>query len=47
MEHADVQRASALAAMAEPGDWTEVTDHDDLAGRPRYLVARRTPAAPA
>jgi release factor glutamine methyltransferase len=41
MEHADVQRAGSLAAMADHGGWDDVVDHDDLAGRPRYLVARR------
>jgi release factor glutamine methyltransferase len=40
MEHADVQRAAALALLI--GDrWVEVTDHRDLAGRDRYVTARR------
>jgi release factor glutamine methyltransferase len=47
MEHADVQGGEVLAAMAEHGGWDDVADHDDLAGRPRYLVARRTDARPA
>ena len=42
MEHADVQRAGVLAAVAAHGGWTEIADHDDLAGRPRYLTARRS-----
>jgi release factor glutamine methyltransferase len=41
MEHADVQRLGVLAAAAAHGGWSEVSDHDDLAGRPRYLTARR------
>ena len=39
MEHADVQRAEVLRAVADHGGWAGATDHDDLAGRPRYLVA--------
>jgi release factor glutamine methyltransferase len=44
MEHADVQRPEVVAAVAAQPGWTEVADHDDLAGRPRYLMARRLPA---
>jgi release factor glutamine methyltransferase len=47
MEHADVQRAEALAAIADHGGWDDVADHDDLAGRPRYLVATRIGSGPA
>ncbi|MDQ6935738.1 MAG: peptide chain release factor N(5)-glutamine methyltransferase [Actinomycetota bacterium] len=39
-EHADVQGESAPALFAELGRWTDVRDHRDLAGRPRYLTAR-------
>jgi release factor glutamine methyltransferase len=39
-EHADVQGASAPAVFAATGRWTEVRDHPDLAGRPRFLTAR-------
>jgi release factor glutamine methyltransferase len=39
-EHADVQGESAPAVFAATGRWTDVRDHPDLAGRPRYLTAR-------
>jgi len=39
-EHADVQGESAPAVFAGAGRWHDVTDHRDLAGRPRYLTAR-------
>jgi release factor glutamine methyltransferase len=39
-EHADVQGESAPAVFAATGRWTDVRDHRDLAGRPRYLTAR-------
>lgn len=39
-EHADVQGEAAPAVFARAGRWREVVDHEDLAGRPRYLVAR-------
>lgn len=38
-EHADAQGESAPAVFA--GRWADVRDHDDLAGRPRFLTARR------
>jgi release factor glutamine methyltransferase len=41
VEHADVQGESAPAVFAATGEWTEVRDHRDLAGRPRFLTARR------
>lgn len=41
VEHADVQGESAPAVFAATGRWEEVRDHRDLAGRPRYLTARR------
>jgi release factor glutamine methyltransferase len=47
MEHADVQGDRLLAALgsressAPAGAWTEVADHPDLAGRPRFVTARR------
>ena len=40
-EHADIQEVSALTLFAETGRWLDVADHPDLAGRPRYLTARR------
>jgi len=39
-EHADVQGETAPAVFAGAGRWQDVTDHRDLAGRPRYLTAR-------
>ena len=39
-EHADVQGASAPAVFAATGRWSDVRDHRDLAGRPRFLTAR-------
>ena len=41
MEHADTQGSSLPAALRRTGAWTDVTDHDDLAGRPRVTTARR------
>ncbi|MBA2774930.1 MAG: peptide chain release factor N(5)-glutamine methyltransferase [Nocardioidaceae bacterium] len=40
-EHADVQGSSAPEIFAASGLWSEARDHTDLAGRPRYVVARR------
>jgi release factor glutamine methyltransferase len=39
-EHADLQGESAPAVFASAGRWSDVRDHRDLAGRPRYLTAR-------
>ncbi len=39
-EHADLQGESAPAVFAATGRWSDVRDHLDLAGRPRYLTAR-------
>ena len=39
-EHADVQGESAARVFAASGRWTEVRDHQDLAGRARYVTAR-------
>ncbi|WP_435742186.1 peptide chain release factor N(5)-glutamine methyltransferase [Nocardioides sp. SYSU DS0663] len=39
-EHAEVQAESAPAVFAATGRWTEVRDHRDLAGRPRFVTAR-------
>ena len=41
VEHADLQGESAPAVFAGTGRWTDVADHRDLAGRDRYLTARR------
>jgi release factor glutamine methyltransferase len=40
-EHADLQGESAPAVFAATGRWSDVRDHRDLAGRPRYLTATR------
>jgi len=39
-EHADVQGSSAPAVFSRTGRWSDVRDHPDLAGRPRYTTAR-------
>jgi release factor glutamine methyltransferase len=41
-EHADVQGESAPAVFTGTGRWSEVRDHRDLAGRPRFTTARLT-----
>ncbi len=41
-EHADQQGESAPAVFTASGRWSEVRDHQDLAGRPRFVTARRT-----
>jgi release factor glutamine methyltransferase len=43
VEHADLQGESAPAIFATTGRWRDVRDHRDLAGRPRFVTARRTP----
>ena len=43
VEHADLQGESAPAVFTASGAWGEVADFPDLAGRPRYLTARRPP----
>ena len=40
-EHADMQGVSAPALFEQSARWCDVTDHQDLTGRPRYLAARR------
>ncbi|MEU4195651.1 peptide chain release factor N(5)-glutamine methyltransferase [Kribbella sp. NPDC026611] len=40
-EHADVQGESAPAVFAATGLFTEVRDHQDLAGRNRFATGRR------
>jgi len=39
-EHAEVQAESAPAVFATSGRWSDVRDHRDLAGRPRFVTAR-------
>jgi release factor glutamine methyltransferase len=42
-EHADTQGEAARAVFARAGHWVQVRDHLDLAGRPRFVSARRAP----
>ncbi|WP_299441203.1 peptide chain release factor N(5)-glutamine methyltransferase [uncultured Phycicoccus sp.] len=42
MEHADTQGSTLPAALEAAGGWTDVRDHEDLAGRPRATTAVRT-----
>ncbi len=39
-EHADLQGESAPEVFVAAGGWTEVRDHRDLSGRPRFVTAR-------
>lgn len=39
-EHADEQGTAAPAVFAATGRWSDVLDHLDLAGRPRFTTAR-------
>jgi release factor glutamine methyltransferase len=41
VEHGDLQGESAPGVFVDAGRWIDVADHVDLAGRDRYLVARR------
>ena len=41
VEHADRQGGALPALVRGHGGFTEVADHPDLAGRPRYTTARR------
>ncbi|MGL5851738.1 MAG: peptide chain release factor N(5)-glutamine methyltransferase [Phycicoccus sp.] len=41
MEHADTQGDALPDALRAAGEWADVADHDDLAGRPRAVVAVR------
>ncbi|MGZ4569169.1 MAG: peptide chain release factor N(5)-glutamine methyltransferase [Blastococcus sp.] len=43
IEHADAQGSALPALVHAAGGWTEVADHPDLAGRPRFTTARRAP----
>ena len=41
IEHADQQGEALPALVRASGGWTDVADHRDLAGRPRFTTARR------
>jgi len=43
VEHADVQGEAVPAVLTATTHWTEVRDHRDLAGRPRFTTARLAP----
>lgn len=45
VEHADLQGRSGPAIFSAARRWTGVQDHQDLAGRDRYLTATRTTTA--
>jgi release factor glutamine methyltransferase len=42
IEHADQQGSALPALVRAHGGFTDVSDHADLAGRPRFTTARRT-----
>lgn len=42
MEHADTQGEVLPDRLRTTGRWTDLEDHVDLTGRPRYLTARRS-----
>jgi release factor glutamine methyltransferase len=41
VEHDDSHGEAVPALLRAAGGWTDVTDHRDLAGRPRFATARR------
>ncbi len=45
VEHSDRQGRTAPALLEELGGWVEVADHQDPAGRDRYVTARWTGAS--
>jgi release factor glutamine methyltransferase len=45
IEHDDTQGTSLPALLRDTGWYADVADHRDLAGRPRFVTARRTGAA--
>jgi release factor glutamine methyltransferase len=47
IEHADQQGSALPALVRGRGGWTDVEDHPDLAGRPRYTTAQRAHAPTA
>lgn len=44
VEHADVQREAVVALIEDTGQFDDVSDHEDLAGRDRFTTGRRTGA---
>jgi release factor glutamine methyltransferase len=47
IEHADQQGSALPALVRASGGWTDVEDHPDLAGRPRFTTAQRSRQARA
>jgi len=47
IEHADLQGSALPALVRAQRRWTDVADHPDLAGRPRYTTARPAGHHPA
>jgi release factor glutamine methyltransferase len=41
IEHADSQGETLPARLAAMGAWEDITDNEDLTGRPRVTAARR------
>lgn len=41
LEHDDTHATSVPALLSVDERWTEVVEHDDLTGRPRFVTARR------
>jgi release factor glutamine methyltransferase len=41
IEHDDVHAEAVPGLLRADGRFADVTDHDDLAGRPRYATGRR------
>jgi release factor glutamine methyltransferase len=41
LEHDDTHESAVPALLHEDGRWTQIDDHRDLAGRPRYATAVR------
>jgi release factor glutamine methyltransferase len=41
LEHDDTQGAAVPGLLAADGRWTDIADHHDLTGRPRYATATR------
>lgn len=42
IEHDDTNGSALTALLTETGDFTDVVEHPDLAGKPRFVVATRT-----
>jgi len=42
IEHDDTNGSDLAALLAKPGDFAEIVEHPDLAGKPRFVAATRT-----